>query len=47
MVITTAQPWCDDHSTSISAGGVWGVEGKGRDSNFQKGVLCTYTPRLG
>ena len=23
--MTTAQPWCDGHSTSISACGVWGV----------------------
>ena len=22
---TTAHPWCDGHSTSISACGVWGV----------------------
>ena len=25
MLITTAHPWCDGHSTSISACGVWGV----------------------
>ena len=23
--VTTAHPWCDGHSTSISACGVWGV----------------------
>ena len=25
MDVTTAHPWCDGHSTSISACGVWGV----------------------
>ena len=41
---TTAHPWCDGHSTNISACWVW--RGKGQGSNFQKGVLHTYTLRL-
>ena len=43
---TTAHPWCDGHSISISACGVWGVGGKGRDSNLQEGVSYTYIFRL-
>ena len=35
----------DIHSTRISVYGVW--EGKGRGSNFQEGVLHTFTLRLG
>ena len=43
---TTAHPWCDGHSTSISACGVWGVGGKGQDSNLQERVSYTYILRL-
>ena len=39
--ITTAQPWCGGHSTSISACG-----GKGPDSSFQKRDSHIYTLRL-
>ena len=26
MLITTARPWCDSHSTNISACGMWGAK---------------------
>ena len=44
--ITTVHPSRDGHSIDISACGVWGVGGKGRDSNLQEGVSYTYIFRL-
>ena len=45
QIVTTAHPWYDGHSTSISACGVWG--GKGQGSSLLEGVSHTYTHRLG
>ena len=44
--ITTVHPSRDGHSIDISACGVWGVGGKGRNSSLHKGVLHTYTFKL-
>ena len=46
IFVTTAHPWCGGLSTSISACGVWGVGGKGRDSSLHEGASHTYTLRL-
>ena len=42
---TIAYPWCDGHSTSISACEVW--EARVGVLNLQEGASHTYTLRLG
>ena len=44
-MFTTAHPWRDGHSTSISVCGMW--EGQGSGFKSPEGALHTYKLRLG